>query len=63
MNHSMKRIIVHHVKDAKKVKRPVAWLVVGRREENRVGNLLEVGRNAKKSVFSYFTPRCLPDRF
>jgi len=63
MSPPRKRIIVHHVKDAKKVKRPIAWLVVGRREENLVGNLLEVGRNTKKTVSSYSTPRCLPDLF
>jgi len=60
---SMKPIIVNQVKDPIKVKRPVAWLVVGRREEIRVGNLLEVGRNTKKTISSYATPRCLPDRF
>jgi hypothetical protein len=59
----MKRVTVNHVKEEKKVRRPVAWLVVGRRDENRVGNLLEVGRNAKKTASSYSTPRCLPDRF
>lgn len=57
---SMKRITVHHEDDAKKLKRPVAWLVVGRREKNQVGNLLVVGRNARKTVSSYSTPRCLP---
>ena len=62
-NPPMKPIIVHQVKDPIKVKRPVAWLVVGRREEIRVGNLLEVGRNAKKTISSYSPPRCLPDRF
>jgi len=59
----MKPITVNHVKELKKVQRPVAWLVVGRREEIRVGNLLEVGRNTKKTISSYSTPRCLPDRF
>ena len=56
----MKRVTVYHVNDANKVKRPVAWLVVGRREKNWVGNLLGVGRNAK-AVSSYSTPRWLPD--
>jgi hypothetical protein len=60
----MKRVTVKHENEAKKkVKRPIAWLVVGRREKNRVGNLLEEGRNARKTVSSYSTPRCLPDRF
>jgi hypothetical protein len=60
----MKRVTVNHENDAKKkVKRPVAWLVVGRREKNLVGNLLEVGRNARKTASSYSTPRRLPDRF
>lgn len=59
----MKRVTVYHVNDANKVNRPVAWLVVGRREKNRVGNLLGVGRNARKTVFSYSTPRWLPDRY
>jgi hypothetical protein len=59
----MKQVTVYHEKNASKVKRPVAWLVVGRREKNRVGNLLEVRRNIRKTVSSYSTPRCLPDRF
>lgn len=63
MRPPMKPITVDHVKDAKKVKRPIAWLVVGRREENLVGNLLEVGRNTKVTTSSYSTPRWLPDLF
>jgi hypothetical protein len=59
----MKRVTVSQEKNANKVKRPVAWLVVGRREKNRIGNLLEMGRNVRKTVSSYSTPRCLPDRF
>jgi hypothetical protein len=59
----MKRVTVHHENNEKKVKRPVAWLVVGRGEKNRVGNLLEAGRNVRKTVSSYSTPRCFPDRF
>ena len=62
---SMKLVTVYHENNNndKKVKRPVAWLVVGRGEKNRVGNLLEVGRNVRKTVSSYSTPRCFPDRF
>jgi hypothetical protein len=59
----MKRVAEYHEKNATKVKRPVAWLVVGRKEKNRVGNLLEMGRNTRKTVSSYSTPRCLPERF